>query len=49
MLSQQNSQTIAIRPDRRSACPGLSRMVMSKDGAIARIKLRLGRLSSAQA
>ncbi|MDR6430696.1 precorrin-3B synthase [Brucella pseudogrignonensis] len=49
MLSQQNSQTIAIRPDRRSACPGLSRMVMSKDGAIARIKLRLGRLSVAQA
>jgi len=49
MLSQQNSQTIAIRPDRRNACPGLSRMVMSKDGAIARIKLRLGRLSVAQA
>lgn len=49
MLSQQNSQTIAIRPDRRSACPGLSRMVMSKDGAIARIKLRLGRFSVAQA
>ncbi|MGO1161542.1 precorrin-3B synthase [Brucella pseudogrignonensis] len=48
MLSQQNSQTTAIRPDRRSACPGLSRMVMSKDGAIARIKLRLGRLSVAQ-
>lgn len=49
MLSQQNSHTIAIRPDRRNACPGLSRMVMSKDGAIARIKLRLGRLSVAQA
>lgn len=49
MLSQQNSQTIAIRRDRRNACPGLSRMVMSKDGAIARIKLRLGRLSVAQA
>lgn len=49
MLSQQNSQTIATRPDRRNACPGLSRMVMSKDGAIARIKLKLGRLSVAQA
>ncbi|ANG96095.1 precorrin-3B synthase [Brucella pseudogrignonensis] len=49
MLSKPKNQTIAIRPDRRSACPGLSRMVMSKDGAIARIKLRLGRLSVAQA
>jgi len=49
MLSQQTGQTYAIRPDRRNACPGLSRMVMSKDGAIARIKLRLGRLSAAQA
>lgn len=49
MLSQQNSPTEATRPDRRNACPGLSRMVMAKDGAIARIKLRLGRLSAAQA
>ncbi|WP_247997254.1 precorrin-3B synthase [Brucella tritici] len=49
MLSQQNRQTDAIRPDRRNACPGLSRMVMARDGAIARIKLRLGRLSADQA
>ncbi len=39
-----NQQTIQNQSDRRSACPGLSRMVMAKDGAIARIKLRLGRL-----
>ncbi|MGH8008721.1 MAG: precorrin-3B synthase, partial [Candidatus Binatia bacterium] len=49
MLSQQNRQTDAIRPDRRNACPGLSRMVMARDGAVARIKLRLGRLSADQA
>ncbi|MFD1198514.1 precorrin-3B synthase [Brucella gallinifaecis] len=49
MLSQQISHTKAIRADRRNACPGLSRMVMSKDGAIARIKLKLGRLSITQA
>ncbi|MFQ0813162.1 precorrin-3B synthase [Brucella anthropi] len=49
MLSQQNSPTEATRPDRRNACPGLSRMVMARDGAIARIKLRLGRLSADQA
>lgn len=49
MLIQQNNPTKATRPDRRNACPGLSRMVMSKDGAIARIKLRLGRLSADQA
>ncbi|AIJ60179.1 precorrin-3B synthase [Brucella abortus] len=44
-----NQQTIQNQSDRRSACPGLSRMVMAKDGAIARIKLRLGRLSTQQA
>ncbi len=35
--------------NRRNACPGLSRMVMARDGAIARIKLPLGRISSAAA
>ena len=49
MLSQRNSPIEASKPDRRNACPGLSRMVMAKDGAIARIKLRLGRLSADQA
>ena len=49
MLSQQSSQTDASRPDRRNACPGLSRMVMAKDGAIARIKLPFGRISASKA
>ncbi len=49
MLSQQNSPTEATKPDRRNACPGLSRMVMAKDGAITRIKLGLGRVSADQA
>lgn len=49
MLSEQTAPTLPIRADRRSACPGLSRMVMSKDGAIARVKLALGRLGTSQA
>jgi len=49
MLSQQTATTLPIRADRRNACPGLSRMVMSKDGAIARVKLALGRLNSREA
>ncbi len=34
------------RPDRRAACPGLARMVMAADGAIARVRLALGRIDS---
>ena len=49
MLSQQTATTLPIRADRRNACPGLSRMVMANDGAIARVKLALGRLSSREA
>ena len=49
MLSQKSSKIAAIESDRRNACPGLSRMVMARDGAIARIKLKLGRLSADQA
>lgn len=49
MSTQQTTQPPQVKPDRRNACPGLSRMVMAKDGAIARIKLRLGRLSGTQA
>ena len=49
MSSQQTTQTLQVQTDRRNACPGLSRMVMAKDGAIARIKLKLGRLSADQA
>ncbi|EXL07998.1 precorrin-3B synthase [Brucella anthropi] len=49
MSSQQITQSRQAQPDRRNACPGLSRMVMARDGAIARIKLRLGRLSADQA
>ncbi|MBB4094291.1 precorrin-3B synthase [Brucella pecoris] len=49
MSSQQINQSLLVQSDRRNACPGLSRMVMAKDGAIARIKLRLGRLSADQA
>lgn len=35
--------------DRRAACPGLLRVVPSRDGGICRIKLPLGRLAAAQA
>ncbi|MCO7725475.1 MULTISPECIES: precorrin-3B synthase [Brucella/Ochrobactrum group] len=49
MSSQQTTQTLQVQTDRRNACPGLSRMVMAKDGAMARIKLKLGRLSADQA
>lgn len=49
MLSQQTAATQPAFPDRRNACPGLSRMVMARDGAIARVKLALGRLTAAQA
>ncbi|NKB79081.1 precorrin-3B synthase [Brucella daejeonensis] len=49
MLSQRTRAVESERPDRRNACPGLTRMVMAKDGAIARIKLRLGRLTTEQA
>ena len=49
MLSQQTVTTLPLRADRRNACPGLSRMVMAKDGAIARVKLPLGRLNAPEA
>lgn len=49
MPSNPITNSLQAQPDRRNACPGLSRMVMAKDGAIARIKLRLGRLSADQA
>ncbi|MGU3400734.1 precorrin-3B synthase [Brucellaceae bacterium D45D] len=50
MLNRQPVQTSAKNiSDRRHACPGLSRMVMARDGAIARIKLPLGRLTADQA
>ncbi|MBC2885816.1 precorrin-3B synthase [Ochrobactrum sp. CM-21-5] len=43
------AERLSHRQDRRHACPGLSRMVMAKDGAIARIRLPLGRLSADKA
>lgn len=49
MPSNPITNSLQAQPDRRNACPGLSRMVMAKDGAIARIKLKLGRLSADQA
>ena len=49
MPSNPITNSLHTYPDRRNACPGLSRMVMAKDGAIARIKLKLGRLSADQA
>ncbi len=49
MPSNPITNSLQAQPNRRNACPGLSRMVMAKDGAIARIKLRLGRLSADQA
>ncbi|MBD7989966.1 precorrin-3B synthase [Ochrobactrum quorumnocens] len=49
MLSQQTAPTVPLRADRRNACPGLSRMVMAKDGAIARVKLPLGRINATEA
>ncbi|WP_343314612.1 precorrin-3B synthase [Brucella sp. BE17] len=50
MLNRQPVRTSAENiNDRRNACPGLSRMVMARDGAIARIKLPLGRLTADQA
>jgi len=49
MPSNPITNSLQAYPDRRNACPGLSRMVMAKDGAIARIKLKLGRLSNDQA
>ncbi|MBJ6131350.1 precorrin-3B synthase [Ochrobactrum sp. Q0168] len=49
MLNQKTIATDTENSDRRNACPGLSRMVMARDGAIARIKLPLGRLTADQA
>nr|WP_312968224.1 precorrin-3B synthase [Brucella intermedia] len=49
MPSNPITNSLQAQPDRRNACPGLSRMVMAKDGGIARIKLKLGRLSADQA
>lgn len=49
MLNQQTIATKTPPHERRNACPGLSRMVMSRDGAIARIKLPLGRFTADQA
>lgn len=49
MPGNPTTHSLQVQPDRRNACPGLSRMVMAKDGAIARIKLKLGRLSADQA
>lgn len=49
MLNQQTAATKPQPSDRRNACPGLSRMVMARDGAIARIKLPLGQFTADQA
>ncbi|TDQ84588.1 precorrin-3B synthase [Dongia mobilis] len=46
---QQIDQAIAGKDSRSFACPGLFRIVPSKDGGICRIKLALGCLTSAQA
>ncbi|MBA8818954.1 precorrin-3B synthase [Ochrobactrum sp. P6BS-III] len=48
MLNQKTIATSTGPSDRRNACPGLSRMVMARDGAIARIKLPLGRVNADQ-
>jgi precorrin-3B synthase len=48
MLNQKTIATNTEPSDRRNACPGLSRMVMARDGAIARIKLPLGRVKADQ-
>ncbi|MBA8839517.1 precorrin-3B synthase [Ochrobactrum sp. RH2CCR150] len=48
MLNQKTIATKIELSDRRNACPGLSRMVMARDGGIARIKLPLGRVNADQ-
>lgn len=48
MLNHKTIATNTKPSDRRNACPGLSRMVTARDGAIARIKLPLGRVKADQ-
>lgn len=46
-LTERSPHSVGL-PDRRSACPGLFRIVPSRDGGICRIKLGRGIVTSAQ-
>lgn len=46
MSSQPTALSPSNQADRRNACPGLTRMVLARDGAMARIKLPMGRIST---
>ena len=48
-MSSLSSVADARRCQKESPCPGLFRIVQSKDGGICRIKLPLGRIAAAQA